>query len=167
MYQSASKLALFAALLFTAAGCSSDKDVQPERRFISFQMNGKIMLSEQRNKAAYRPGNLSDTDPTNDQANLLIMGFTYGKDVISIEITGAGEQLTPGVYTSDQPGNAFLLEKFSTIELIKADETTGSWSVTIHQVKDGLAIGEFTGVAVSQDMGTIHPITAGYFKLKY
>ena len=165
MSYSTTTLALLGALLF-GAGCSSDKDVEPERRFISFQMNGKIMLSEQRNMVYYVPGNKSDTDPTNDKAQMLIQGYTYDKDAVLIHIMGDDVVIKPGVYTNNQPGNAFTIEKFPTMEFIRADETTGTWSVTIHQVKDNLVIGEFSGTAVSMDQGTIHQLTRGYFKLK-
>lgn len=160
------KTALAGVLLF-AAGCSSDKDVEPVRRFISFQMNGEVILSEQRNMVYYAPGNITDTDPSNDQAQMLIQGYTDKKDAIYIHILGDADQLKPGTYTSNLPGNAFNMEKFPSMEFLRADETSGNWSVHIHQVKDGLVIGEFAGTAISMDQGTIHPITAGYFKLKY
>lgn len=166
MSQLLTKTALLAALLF-GAGCSGDDDAEPNRRFISFQMNGKVMLSEQRNMVAYSPGNTADTDPTNDNAQMLIQGYTYNKDAINIYIVGNGPELTPGVYNNAQPGNAFTLEKFSTMELLRADESTGDWNIIIYEVKDNLVIGEFQGTAVSMDQGTVHTITRGYFKLKY
>ncbi len=166
MPQTITKIALLAALIFSA-GCSSDDKAEPNRRFISFQMDGKVMLSEQKNMVSNQLGNTSDTDPINDNASMLIQGYTAGKDAINIHIMGNGPAITPGVYTNNQPGNAFTMEKFVSMDLLLADETTGSFSVTIHQVKDDVVIGEFMGTAVSQDQGTIHVISRGYFKLKY
>ncbi|WP_298716257.1 hypothetical protein [Chitinophaga sp.] len=158
-------LALLTVLLFSA-GCSSETE-EPDRRFISFRMNDEIMLSEQTNLAYYSPGDITDTDPTNDKAQLLIQGATGTKDVVYIHVLAHDDKLVPGVYTNAQPGNAFTMERFPSKEFLKADETSGTWSVTVHRVTGDLVEGEFLGTAVSMDLGTIHTISHGYFKVKY
>lgn len=149
------------------AACSSDEDVMPKRKFISFKMDTAVVLSEQSNSAFYSPGNTTDADPSNDHAELLITGYSYGKDVINIRVTTPDSIVTPGTYTNTYPGTSMTMEMSNTLDIITADELYGNLTVTVHQVQDSLAIGQFSGTLVNTTDGSLKTIRDGYFRVIY
>ncbi|QEH40530.1 hypothetical protein [Chitinophaga sp. XS-30] len=157
---------VIASLLLLAA-CKSDEDVAPRRKFISFKMDDAVVLSEQTHRAYYAPGILTDTDPDNDHAELLITGYSYQKDVINIRVTTPLPAITPGVYRNTTPGTAMLMEMNPSFELITADDQFGELTVTIHELKDSVVVGQFNGTLVSLDDGSLKQIRDGYFKVVY
>lgn len=156
-----------AALLSLLAACKSDEDVAPRRKFISFKMDDKVVLSEQIHRAYYSPGTLTDADPSNDHAELLITGYSYQKDIINIRVTSPLPAITPGVYQNTTAGTAMLMEMNPSLELITADDQFGDLTVTIHELKDSLVIGQFSGTLVSLDDGSLKTVKDGYFKVVY
>ncbi|WP_346317422.1 hypothetical protein [Chitinophaga sp. YIM B06452] len=162
-------LAALAAMVMLAACQGKDQsEVEPKRRFISFKMDGKVALSEQSNRAYYLPGNTTDTDPSNDQATMLITGYTYTRDVINIRLTAPEAELKPGrTYTNGTPGNLFAMEMFPDFELLTADEDYGSLTVQVLSMKDSVISANFSGAMVSMDDGSMKIVTDGYFKMKY
>lgn len=157
-------VAVFALLL---AACKDNKDVQPQRKFISFKMDSAVVLSEQVNRALYSPGDLTDADPSNDHSEMLITGYSYKRDVINIRITSPNPQITPGVYHNTTFGTEMIMEMNPTLELIGADQNFGDLTITIHQLKDSVVVGEFSGTLVSMDDGSLKQINDGYFKVIY
>lgn len=157
-------VAAFALLL---AACKDDTDVTPQRKFISFKMDNKVMLSEQVHRAFYSPGDLTDADPGNDHSEMLITGYSYNRDVINIRITSMDPEIRPGVYTNVAPGTEMIMEMNPSLELIGADYNFGDLKVTVHQLKDSVVTGEFSGTLVSMDDGSLKTITDGYFKVIY
>lgn len=160
-------LAGAAAFLLLLAACKSDEDVAPRRKFISFKMDNQVVLSEQTHMTYYSPGNLTDTDPDNDQAELLISGYSYKKDVINIRVTAPAQHIVPGVYRNTTPGTSMLMELNSSFELIAADEQFGDLTVVIREMKDSVVVGQFSGTLVSLDDGSLKTIKDGYFKVVY
>lgn len=156
-----------AAVLLLLAACESNEDVTPTRKFISFKMDNKVVLSEQSHRAYYSPGNLTDTDPSNDLAELVISGYSYEKDVINIRVTSASADITPGVYRNTAPGTGMVMEMSSTLELITADDQFGDFTIIIHELKDSLVTGQFNGTLVSEDDGSLKTVKDGYFKVVY
>ncbi|RPD38793.1 hypothetical protein EG028_24125 [Chitinophaga barathri] len=143
------------------------EEVEPKRRFISFKMDGKVALSEQSNRAYYTPGNITDADPDNDQAQILITGYTYTRDVINIRLAAPGPTLAPGLYTNSIPGNLIAMEMHPDFELLTADEDYGNLAVQVLDMKDSVISASFSGALVSMDDGSVRIITDGYFKMKY
>lgn len=161
-------LATMAAITMLAACSGKDQsEVEPKRRFISFKMDGKVNLSEQSNRAYYTPGNTTDADPGNDRAQMLIAGYTYTRDVVNIQLSANGPELTPGIYSNTVPGNLMAMEMHPTFELLTADNTYGTLTVQVLSMKDSVISANFTGSMVSMDDGSIRVITDGYFKMKY
>ncbi|MGX5818539.1 hypothetical protein ACWKWU_10105 [Chitinophaga lutea] len=160
------KLSLIAlAFCLVLAACSDNADVQPERRFISMKLDGKVMLSEQRSAALYLPGDLTDSDPDNDRAEMLVSGYSYARDAINIHLLSDGPTLTPGVYTGVNV--AMAMEMNADLDWIEANEGVGDLVVKIHQVQDSVVIGEFSGNLVSIFDGSVKSVRDGYFKMIY
>lgn len=163
------KLTLLAAAAFALllAACKDDTDVTPQRKFISFKMDNKVVLSEQIHRAMHFPGDLTDADPSNDHSEMLITGYSYNRDVINLRITSPLPQITPGVYTNSTFGNQMIMEMNPSLELVGADDVFGDLTITIREVKDSVVVGQFNGTLVSMDDGSLKTITDGYFKVIY
>lgn len=160
-------LLVVAAFALFLAACKDDTDVTPQRRFISFKMDNKVVLSEQIHRAFYSPGDLTDADPGNDHSEMLITGYSYERDVINIRITSLSPQITPGVYRNTSPGTEMIMEMNPSLELVGADYNYGDLTVTVHQLQDSVVVGEFSGTLVSMDDGSLKTIKDGYFKVIY
>ena len=157
-------VAAFALLL---AACKDDTDVTPQRKFISFKMDNKVMLSEQIHRAFYSPGDLTDADPTNDHSEMLITGYSYNRDVINLRITSPLPEITPGIYTNAEFGTEMIMEMNPSLELVGADYNFGDLAIKIHSMKDSTVVGEFYGTLVSMNDGSLKTISDGYFKVIY
>lgn len=157
-------VAAFALLL---AACKDDTDVKPARKFISFKMDNAVVLSEQTHQALYFSGDLTDADPSNDYSEMLIAGYSYNRDAIGIRITSELPQLTPGVYNNATSGTEMVMEMNPSLELISADYNFGDLTVTIHDMKDSVVTGQFSGTLVSMTDGSLKTITDGAFRMVY
>ncbi|MBO9152491.1 hypothetical protein ACFOTA_09765 [Chitinophaga sp. GCM10012297] len=161
-------LAIVAAITMLAACTGKEQsEVEPKRRFISFKMDGKVNLSEQSNRAYYTPGNTTDADPGNDQALMLITGYTYNRDVVNIRLSGTGPELKPGIYSNTIPGTLMAMEMYPSFELLTADKDYGTLTVQVLGMQDSVISASFSGSMVSLDDGSIRVISDGYFKMKY
>lgn len=163
------KLSLMAVICSTMllAACSTNPEVEPKRKFISFKLDDKVMLSEQRHSAYYTPGDLTDSDPANDYSELLVAGYSYDQDVVNLRVISDEPQIRAGVYTNALGGTAMIMEMKGTQELMVADEAYGNIVVIIHQIQDSVAIGQFSGNLVSLNDGSIKTVKDGYFKVIY
>ncbi|RPE14015.1 hypothetical protein EGT74_11040 [Chitinophaga lutea] len=161
-----SLLAMLGSILLLAA-CSDSPDAQPKRKFISFKLDSSVLLSEQRNSAYYMPGNVTDSDPDNDYSQLMVAGYTDGKDVVNIRLFSDQPQITPGVYSNMLGGTAMFLEMKGTGDMLQADDDVGDITVILHQMADSVAIGQFSGNLINQTDGSIKTVKDGYFKVIY
>lgn len=159
-------MALISGIVLLTA-CSDGSDVEPKRKFISFKLDSSVMLSEQRSKAYYAPGDATDTDPDNDYSQLMLAGYSYKKDVINIRVFSEESQITPGVYSNTLGGTAMFVDVVETGDKLIADESYGNITVIIHQMHDSIAVGQFSGNLVSMNDGSIKAVKDGYFKLVY
>jgi hypothetical protein len=161
-----SLMAVICGLALLAA-CTEGSNVEPQRKFISFKLDSGVMLSEQRNAAYYMPGNVTDTDPTNDYSQLSLSGYSYNKDVINLRMYSDAPEITPGVYSNMDGGTAMFLEMKETGDILMANEMEGLITIVLQSVQDSVAIGQFSGNLVSISDGSIKTVKDGYFKLIY
>ncbi len=166
MYKRLSLSAIAATMLLMAA-CKNNEDVTPRRKFISFKLDDKVVLSEQSHSALYAPGDPADPNPQNHHAEMLITGYSYNKDVINIHITSPTTEITPGVYRNASTGNGFAMQMNLSREVITANDLFGDLTVTVHSMKDSVITGSFNGTLVSMDDGSLKTVKDGYFRMIY
>ena len=159
-------LAILSIVVLLTA-CKKDDAPETKRKFISFKLSDSVMLSEQRNSAYYMPGDVRDSDPSNDYSQLLIAGYTSGQDVVNLRLYSEGPEISPGVYSNAFGGTAMFLEMKKNSDVLQADEDFGNITIILHQMQDSVAIGQFSATLVSQTDGSIQAVKDGYFKVIY
>lgn len=162
------KIFLIATGTILLAACTKETAEEPQRKFMSFKLDGQVILSEQDHRAYYMPGILDDANPDNDESQMFMIGASYTQDAITLSITNENGAITPGVYHSSVPGNSMSFTLNPSQEELVANNIFGDLTVTILSMSsDSVLIGQFSGTLVSQDNGNIKTVKDGYFKVKY
>lgn len=159
---------LYPLLIFTlfilAAACSKTKDDSQKRKFVSMILDDGYALSE--NPAAMITYTDVSTDNPTGFPMLVLSGFTYQKNFFSFAITSLTSDLHPGTYVSGQSGNSFtMLDSLSNVST--ADESQGSFSLTIATIKDSVIQGTFNAVLIDNGTGNLHIVKNGAFRTVY
>lgn len=148
------------ALLLSACEKEQHEEV---RKFISCQMDSIFFIGENP-KAVITRADLTDTDPNNDIDKLTITASGEKAEKLNITLIGSSEGLDHGVFHS-QDGNKFSVyyDKNNVTQL--ADQTYGSFSLSIKNVRDSLIEAEFYGTVVDTS-GTFvpKPVTHGFLR---
>jgi hypothetical protein len=134
---------LCTCILFNTA-CQEEK-VGPPRNFISFQLDNKVVLSENPQGLLTAP-NLTDNNPDNDYPTLLITGISYQGEMISFTLVSPTNIITPGLYESTKEGNGMTISAEGGVAVLGADNKTGMFSLTITSVTGNVIEGNFSGI---------------------
>ncbi|ASZ09883.1 hypothetical protein KTO58_26520 [Chitinophaga pendula] len=127
------------------AGCKKEED-GPPRKFISFRLDEKIVLSE-KPRALLVPANLTDNDPTNDHTSLVLSGYSYKGELITFTLHTDAPMFVPGVYSSTTAGNTMSVELNDTgLTTLVSDDEKGSLTVRILELKDSTIQASFDAV---------------------
>ncbi|TWV99052.1 hypothetical protein [Chitinophaga pinensis] len=148
------------ALLVSACEKERHEEI---RKFVSFQMDSVFFIGENP-KAVITKANLTDTDPNNDIDKLTITASGEQAEKLNITLIGTSEGLDHGVFRS-QDGNRFSVYYDEPNISQIADQTYGSFTLSISRIKDSLMEASFYGTAVDTS-GTFNPkpVTHGYIR---
>lgn len=148
------------ALLLSACEKEHHEEI---RKFISFQMDTAFVIAENP-KAVITRANLTDTDPNNDLDKLTITASGEVGEKVSITLIGSTEGLTRGVFHSQDGNSLSVYYELPNVSQI-ADQTYGTFTLSINKVKDSLIEASFYGIAVDT-LGAISPkpVTHGYLR---
>lgn len=127
------------------AGCKKE-EAGPPRKFISFRLDEKIVLSE-KPRALLIPANLTDNDPTNDHTSLVLSGYSYKGELITFTLRTDAPMFLPGVYSSSTVGNSMSIElNDAGLTTLASDDEKGLLTVRVSEIKDSTIQASFDAV---------------------
>ncbi|SFD25073.1 hypothetical protein SAMN05518672_1011269 [Chitinophaga sp. CF118] len=135
------------AIVLVCFASSCSKEADPSRKFVSFQLDSLVVLSENPT-AILTAANLTDTDPDNDYPSLKITGTGNHNETITFTLISETDSLRTGSYPSTQRGNGMAISYTESNSTLLADNTNGSLTFDIGDVQDSTIECYFVGSLV-------------------
>jgi len=153
---------VLACFMVLVNSCKKDDEVQ--RKFISFKLEGQVILAENP-IATFRPANLTDDDPNNDFPTITIKGKGNRDEDLTFTLISETAPFKTGTYLSTQRGNTMSVYYNDSSYALVADDTQGYLSFELNSAKDSLFEARFTGL-LADSTGTIaiKPVTDGFVR---
>lgn len=152
-----------AGLVLLLSACSKN-DQEPLRKFISFQVEGEPILSENPT-VLYTSPNLTDTDPANDYPTLTFTAIGNHQENITIRVVAPDTFRIGSSYSVSQEGTGMVIT-FPTIpQQLEADTKGGAFTFTLTKARDSLIEGSFSGKLIdTTGVITNKALTAGFVR---